>query len=249
MKLKALVFILLVFNISVVCSQDKNDNKGVSDVVNYVVYKMAEMQQVNVNNSPKNLQYEEMISAFDKIECGLYYTKSKSVFKMIDKLELNNDISYQLAAVFAEGQYYKDIIAGTKIKHTEEFGEILNIIMPFEQYKWQISTETKTISGYKCYKANCQWEEFDVIRNKKLVFNSTVWFAPEIAAPFGPLGLDGLPGLVLEGSLNGISYFYATSVTFDIKKANINLNKPVQGKFVTEKEYADFTIKSFENFK
>jgi GLPGLI family protein len=249
--MKSIFFISLfaIFSFNTINGQAKKDNKIVKDAINYVIYKMAKQQYNTDNTKVKNEQYENMVNAFDKIECGLYFTKSKSVFKMVDKLEPNNDISYQLAAVFAEGEYYKDIIARTRVKHVDEFGEKLNIMLPYEQYDWQITTETKNISGYKCYKANCQWEEFDVIRNKKLVFNATVWFSPEIAAPFGPQGLDGLPGLVLEGSLNGINYFYATKITFDIKKSDSKLNTALQGKFVTQKEYEEFTLKSFENLR
>ena len=53
--------------------------------------------------------------------------------------------------------------------------------------------------------------------------------------PFGPRGLDGLPGLVLEGSFDGKKIFYVTS----INKTNRNIEKPSAQKTISYEEYSN----------
>jgi GLPGLI family protein len=58
----------------------------------------------------------------------------------------------------------------------------------YYEFTWDISSETKVISGYPCVKATTDF------RGRKWV----AWFAPGIPLPFGPWKLHGLPGLILE---------------------------------------------------
>lgn len=60
----------------------------------------------------------------------------------------------------------------------------------YNKLSWIISEEVKTIAGYQCIKATTSFRGVDWI----------VWFAPEIALPYGPWKLHGLPGLVMEAS-------------------------------------------------
>ncbi|WP_206619145.1 GLPGLI family protein [Flavobacterium cerinum] len=60
----------------------------------------------------------------------------------------------------------------------------------YNKLNWIISEEVKTIGGYQCTKATTNFRGVDWI----------VWFAPEIALPYGPWKLHGLPGLILEAS-------------------------------------------------
>lgn len=71
----------------------------------------------------------------------------------------------------------------------------------YPEIKWNITKESKTISGYSCTKATCvyrgrEWE---------------AWFTPEIAVPYGPWKLHGLPGLILE--VNSADNKYIMKVT------------------------------------
>lgn len=53
---------------------------------------------------------------------------------------------------------------------------------------WDITTETKNISGYECMKATTTFRGRDW----------EAWFAPDIALPYGPWKLHSLPGLIME---------------------------------------------------
>ncbi len=66
-----------------------------------------------------------------------------------------------------------------------------------KNFEWQITSESKTIDNFLCYKAI----GFETITNKKVgrVKKAIIaWFCPEIPYSYGPLHFGGLPGLILE---------------------------------------------------
>ncbi|WP_028295765.1 GLPGLI family protein [Olivibacter sitiensis] len=78
-----------------------------------------------------------------------------------------------------DNKFYKtDRIAGTEYLIEEKYPELA----------WQISEETKDISGYTCQKATTNYAGR----------NYTAWFTTELPFPFGPWKLSGLPGLIIE---------------------------------------------------
>lgn len=215
-------------------------------VVNYKVGKYGAEKKDSL--SPKEAKFEPMLSKMDhalkQIDCELYFNQYSSMYKIKDKVAAEEDaMSYNVASAIAgvgAGKvYYKNVETKTKLQQQESMGETFIINYPFEQYTWQISSDTKVIDGYQCYKATTYFEEYDHRRNKKLTFNPFVWFTPDLPFPFGPVGLDGLPGLVLEGSINGKMYFYATEIKMIDKKSKpFLLRMPEKGKKVTPEEFS-----------
>lgn len=176
----------------------------------------------------------EREKAYDKVECELLYTTQKSIFRLIDKLELEGDTAYGLVAIFASGIYYKDLTTHRKIKEMDLHGKTFDVQLPFEEYAWAITSETKKINGYLCYKATAKVEEFSFKRNQTITFYPEVWFTPDIPCSFGPRGLDGLPGLVLEGKYNDHAYFYATTIVLDAK--DLSIDEPTKGQKITPEQ-------------
>src|SRR5690606_13389350 len=88
--------------------------------------------------------------------------------------------------------------------------------------------DTKTVSNILCYKATCNF------RGKEWV----VWYAPSIAASFGPWKLNGLPGLILEAyDLEKKISFVAYSILHvDVNELKIENN---QFKKISFKEFID----------
>lgn len=235
-KFTLTILILLSFNTKNFC-QDS--------FVTKVIYKISkpEVEKTNDENVSANVKsfLKERNSAYDLVECELIYNKTKSLFKIIDKLNYKEDKFYGLVAIFASGIYYKDIETKIKKKQLEIQGEVLNITLPFEEYKWEILNESKMINGYLCYKAISKHVEFNHRKNQDIINYPEVWFTPSIASSFGPRGLDGLPGLVLEGKFNNHASFYATKITFEV--SGVKLEEPKNGKDVTMEEFTLFLKK------
>src|SRR5690606_35543538 len=139
--------------------------------------------------------------------------------KLIEKLEVgNDDPTYMLASIMGgNGIYYKNIKEKLKLVQTENLGQKINIIYDFNEYDWKITNETKKIDNYLCYKATAEVKEFNYIKNKEIIYRPYVWFTKDIPLPFGPKGLDGLPGLVLEAAVTEKIILFATNIDFNYK--------------------------------
>lgn len=77
---------------------------------------------------------------------------------------------------------YKDFIPGIGMTTIEENNEY------FPKFNWSITTESRKLGSFTCYKATCyfrgrHWE---------------AWFCPDIPVKMGPWKFYGLPGLILE---------------------------------------------------
>lgn len=240
-------YILLLLFITKSYSQSLNKEATIA-----VTYKFDFYNEIaNENQSTISPETKKQINYVDDIlkqnEYCLYISKNRSIYKKINKIESIEETNKfaVIAKTLSGGTYYCDTEAKEKICQKEN-GEIFNITRPLDEYKWTFTNESKMINGYKCYKATSHKEEFSKFRGKSISISPIVWYAPELPLPFGPSGLDGLPGLVLEGSMNGKSYFYATKIDFDLKE-KINFERPTKGKYVTPQEYEDIQIKMINN--
>jgi GLPGLI family protein len=54
--------------------------------------------------------------------------------------------------------------------------------------QWEITEEEKKLDRFSCIKAKCQF------RGRQYI----AWFTPDLALPFGPWKMGGLPGLILD---------------------------------------------------
>lgn len=96
---------------------------------------------------------------------------------------------------------------------------------------WKIEKETKKIGSFQCKKATTKF------RGRSY----TAWFTIDIAVPFGPWKLNGLPGLILEAyDTDKFVSWYFKSVEYPTK------NKETV-KYISTTKGAKFT--DYEGFK
>ena len=79
---------------------------------------------------------------------------------------------------------------------------------------WTITSETKKIDNYLCFKATTIFEVDNGV--KKNIVPVTAWFCPSLPYSFGPVGYGGLPGLILELQVRK-SWFAVSKIDFDSK--------------------------------
>ncbi len=152
----------------------------------------------------------------------------------------------------ASGVFYKNLESKEKLRHLNDFGGNLIIEYPFNGYKWQITNESKFIGKFKCYKAYFTESIYVEELDKEFSFITYAWFTPEIPIPFGPIGIDGLPGLVLEVISNdGMFYFVADNIkTYNlIDNKKFYIKRPESDKQMTKEEYINESSNKYKNSK
>ena len=249
--MKLLYFFFFFIAVGTIIAQNKSDSKQNEPsylTVTYKsnVYKSLEDSTIVLTSFDKK-HIEDRNYVQNNLEFVLYCDKEKSLYKVVDKLDLRDgdpEFEMEKMSLGARHKYFINNTEKENIKQTDLTGESFNIVLPFTKYNWNITTETKTINGYLCYKATAHYEEFQKFRNRTLSFDPLVWFAPKLPYPFGPKGMHGLPGLIMEGSINGKTYFYASKIVF-----NSELKSPIvkpKGKSITADEYEDIQIKNMK---
>lgn len=193
---------------------------------NQVVYKLsANIKKENSRFDPKNLEFE------------LTYNDSVSIYKVSNKLNLD-DYNYKVNSIIYGGNLtiFSDNKKKVKIINTNYEQISYNIIEDHYVLNWTIKDSTKTINGFKCLKATAERDVINKAKNTTRKEFITAWFTSEIPTTFGPKGLNGLPGLILEET-DGTTTLLASSINFNIK--NNEIKQPACNKTLTYKEFDD----------
>jgi len=154
----------------------------------------------------------------------------------------------------SDGLLYKNTKEKKTIESTDDFGKLFLISGELEPYEWEMTSDTKQIGKYTCYKATSIQETVETHisdtngevqeEQKKQTQTITAWYAPEIPVSHGPEHYWGLPGLILEVS-NGSRMMICTQVILNPKKPEV-VEIPTKGKKVTTEEYDEIMEKQVE---
>ncbi|MFD2909964.1 GLPGLI family protein [Flavobacterium ardleyense] len=177
--------------------------------------------QKNLIEEFKNKEY---LSEFDReatevapsIVFNLFFNKAEVGFSVkeitLPENQTVTDMTYLIGFTEKIYENKKKKIYRT-YSNSSRIGEVVNV--DSLQYKWTITSETKEINGYNCYKATTpQFGDNGAIASK---YDITAWFTPKIPVPYGPNGYGNLPGLILE-----LQSFY--SVLY-VKTIDLNLKE------------------------
>lgn len=180
----------------------------------------------------------------DELRFQLVFVDAKSLFEVKEFLESENNKFYKSAlGPLGSAIYYTDINRKEVLILKEAYGETFLINSP--KIEWEISNEIKVISNYTCYLATAIKE----VKGRKGIirYNVRAWYCPELTFSFGPIGYDGLPGLILELEINNEKYT-AVKIKLNTKK-DLKIEKPKNGKEVTKDEFEEIGLKTMNNFK
>lgn len=160
-----------------------------------------------------------------------YVLSDEDLNELNDARYMSFNLSSTLAA--SSNKYYIDLNSNGRFFKAKNMQMEYELIY-FEQPKWKIFEETKSILGYKCKKAL----KVDSYKSK-----TYVWFTEEIPYGFGPKTFFGLPGLILEIE-KGNNVFVAKKI--EINPKDIKIVKPKANLKTTTKEKEKIFSKIFD---
>ncbi len=176
--------------------------------------------------------FRDKIPQFSTYWYSLTFDNNKSLYKY-DRQDEKTKVPFGNNNV-EEDVWYNDFENGTTIKRKFVFDDHYLLTDSMSQINWKlVPNETREIAGFNCRKA------VGIIFDSVYVF---AFYTDEILIPGGPMGLHGLPGMILGITIPRMfSSWIATKV--DI----INVNKaaitpPVKGKKKQGKELIE-TVK------
>jgi GLPGLI family protein len=199
----------------------------------------------------------------------LEFDKTKSVYKQDESLaapNLSSDFTQVQVIEIGGGSgkgsiYYKDLQGKTYRNQTEIQGKVFLIKDDLPTYDWKMSTETKNIGMYTCYKATYSKE----VEQKQVTFINgemkeevvketivtTAWYTLQVPVSNGPDNYQGLPGLILEIN-DGKNLIVCTEISMNPSKS-IKIEAPKKGKVVSQEKYDEIQNKKskemMEKFK
>ncbi|KGL58792.1 GLPGLI family protein [Polaribacter sp. Hel1_85] len=157
--------------------------------------------------------------------------------------------------------YYKNIKENRFANQTEIQGKRFLVKDKLLEHKWELSSETKNIGNYTCYKATFSKEVESIqhaIKNgksveekKKEIITTTAWYTTQVPISNGPKKYQGLPGLILEIN-DGKKIIVCTEIILNPSE-KIIIQEPKKGKVVSQKKFTKIqkekTEEMLEKFK
>lgn len=202
-------------------------------IVEYGVV-IGEEEKISNKDSGLSEYYKSAMDNAKHLSFTLMYANKISFFT--GKEEMNDDthgIAFAKAFSGFIGPVYSDYNENFSYVAVENrFTGKYCLKSPIKKYDWQLTTESKTIEGFLCYKATAK----DIVVNPKgtFTFTITAWYCPQIPIAIGPLSLNGLPGLILETERRNVVYG-ARKIIINAKM-DPEIPKPDMSNIKTEEE-------------
>ena len=249
--MKTKLFIGIVLLSSVIMSAQNFQGKAI-----YKTSKKSNFEIGGDNNSGMSDVMKEQIKArlrkMNQKTFILNFNKYTSTYKEEVKLATpnpqanGNKVMVMSFGGSGKGSvYYKNLQEKRFSNQTEIMGKVFLVKDSLPSYKWQLSSETKNIGEYTCYKATFsrEVENIEMIvengatkeEKKKETIITTAWYTPQVPVSNGPKDYQGLPGLILEIN-DGTTTMVCTEIIINSSEENI-IEEPKKGKVVLQKEY------------
>lgn len=199
--------------------------------------------------------YDDILTvskAVSNLEIGIYMNESKSFQFVIDSgVTGESKFILSLARIKIPGYDYT-YIEKESGKYYNQFrfkkNEIVEESDLLSHLHWEITSETKEIDGYKCYKAVSHLYDDDPEYGGE---NVTAWFCPDIPYPFGPHKYGGLPGLVIElhktDMVLRLKNLEFKVHIYDEKLAKMFAQRPEVAKSMSERQLTDYILSNYKN--
>ena len=233
-------------------------NSVAQDFTGKAVYKTNRKSgfKIGGDSNMSEAQKQELEERFQKMNQKTFileFDKTTSSYKEEDKLNAPNPQAnmggVQIISVFGGGGsgslYFKNLKEKRFVNKTEIMGKTFLIKDSIPNYQWQLTSETKNIGNYTCYKATFTQEVENMMMTvengetkqtkKSETITTTAWYTPQIPISNGPTIYHGLPGLILEIN-DGKTTIVCTEIVLNPLE-KITISEPDKGKIVTQGEF------------
>jgi len=180
-------------------------------------------------------QFNSMIPTEQTFQKLLLFDASTNLYKDVE-VEASEDegatideggVQMRFEIARPDNQLFWDNETGQTLERRTFMDKKFLIEGKTKRYKWEITTEQKTILDYTCQKAIFKDSTNTIV----------AWFTSQIPVSTGPSAYTGLPGTILELNLNdGEQITTATKVELKTLEKN-SIVKPTKGKKVNEEEF------------
>ena len=233
-------------------------NSVAQDFTGKAVYKTNRKTgfKIGGDSNMSEAQKQELEEGFQKMNQKTFileFDKTTSSYKEEEKLNAPNPQAnlggMQVISVFGGGGsgslYFKNLKEKRFVSKTEIMGKTFLIKDSIPNYQWQLTSDTKNIGNYTCYKASFSREVENIsmtVENgetkqtkKSETITTTAWYTPQIPISNGPTIYHGLPGLILEIN-DGTTTIVCTEIVLNPSE-KITISEPDKGKIVSQAEY------------
>ena len=200
--------------------------------------KIIEYRAFSIDTSMRNVpnlfrdDFSKYNKDISKVTYTLLFDENNMKFFANKPSDLsNNDFDLTLIMADIVGTTYRKKNTNEVFNERERFGSLRNFVATSNLItNWSITNETKTINGYNCIKATSLLTIDYGDHDPNQLYPITAWFCPDLKYPYGPRGIGGLPGIILELNQNIIT-FYASKI--DLKEKPIDILMPIHKKVIT----------------
>ncbi|SDU16625.1 GLPGLI family protein [Polaribacter sp. Hel1_33_78] len=185
----------------------------------------------------------------------LSFNNQESTFLEEEKIDAISGATDSWGGYFSRGDHYKNIKENKIVQSQEFYGKRFLVKDALYRVEWSMGTETKKIGQYTCYRAkafvpsaelswyNFSWSDLRPKTNKdsedkEIEEKLTVveaWYTPQIPVSQGPAEYWGLPGLILEVSVDNTTLL-CTEIVIN-QEENTDIEAPSKGTEITKSDY------------
>lgn len=208
--------------------------------ITYQIASIDSGNKVKIDKKFSDIQndFNKLLLIRDKLIFNLDFKNGESLYYFDNSLDLGLSIEPGYRTVlmsFANSAYYKNDAENLVLQRLVN-DAVYILESKLDKIKWELSSTSKIISGYTCYKATTKIISRNSLREDELK-TVEAWYSPEIPVNSGPKDYAGLPGLILELKHGKLKY-YATSMNFKLnEKENKSSKKPKRGQKMLMEEY------------
>ncbi|WP_157974417.1 GLPGLI family protein [Lewinella sp. IMCC34183] len=150
-----------------------------------------------------NLQRSEQI--IRQLTFELLFTPTEAVWQIVeDAMAASEDAAgpYMMVKMRAGGNriHYVNVTEKERLYEIKfgQSGGVVHVTTPYDKFTWQLTGRSKQVGKYTCREAKVEYVEGTGTNGKPITRSYIAWFTPQLPYPYGPAGIDGLPGLILE---------------------------------------------------